>query len=70
MFSLYFISSTDEKVPVKLQLESEEEVFPLIREFVHSKNPNFEIHYIRSWGMDPVIYDVGSHTEFFHLYQE
>ena len=70
MYSLYFERSTGEKLLVKSQLEAPDDVFPLIKDFVHSKNPNFNIYYIRSWGADPIIYDVGSHTEFFYLYKE
>lgn len=70
MYSLYFERSTGEKLPVKCQMETDNDVFHLIKDFVHSKNPNFKIHYIRSWGNNPVIYDVGSHTEFFYLYKE
>lgn len=70
MFSLYFKRSTGEEVPVKLQLETDSEVLFLIEEFVYSINPNFVIHYIRSWGENPVVYDVGSHTEFFLLFEE
>lgn len=70
MFSLYFKRSTGEEVPVKLQLETDAEVLSLIKDFIYSKNPDFKIYYIRVWGNNPVIYDVGSHTEFFHLYKD
>lgn len=70
MFSLYFIRSNGEKELVKSQLETDKEVLTHIKNFIHSKNPNFQIYYYRTWGTNPVVYDVGSHTEFFHLYQE
>lgn len=70
MFSLYFIRSTGEKVLVKSQLETDKEVFSHIKDFIHSKKPNFQIYYIRSWGDNPTVYDVGSHTEFFYLYRD
>lgn len=49
---------------------AEDELFKCIKDYVHNLNPKFEIHYIRSWGEDPITYDVGSHTEFFLLYKD
>lgn len=37
--------------------------------YIHKLNPSYKVHYVRSWGEEPVIYDVGSHSEFFHLYK-
>ena len=49
---------------------TEDELFKCIKDYVHNLNPNFEIYYMRSWGENPVTYDVGSHTEFFLLYND
>lgn len=38
-----------------------------ITHFVYKLNPKFNIHYIRIWGEEEKIYDVGSHTEFFYF---
>lgn len=70
MYSLYFVRSNKEKVLVKSGFENSEEVFSLISEFVHERNPSFKIYYVRSWGNNPTNYDVGSHTEFFELYED
>lgn len=70
MYSLYFERFTGEKLLVKSQIELPDEAYQIIRDFIQSKNPNFHIYYIRSWGENPIIYDVGSHTEFFYLYKE
>lgn len=37
--------------------------------YIRKLNPNYKVHYVRSWGEEPVVYDVGSHSEFFHLYK-
>lgn len=64
---LYFERSTGEMIFV-CQCE-EEEVFGKISEYVHKINPSYTIYYIRSWDHSDGerIFDVGSHTEFFHL---
>jgi len=51
---------------------SKEEVDKKITEFVHSINPNYKIPYMRSWGSEDnfITYDIGSHTEFFHLVKD
>ena len=49
---------------------TEEQVFEKIKAFILTKNPKFKIYYIRSWFNEhqtAITYDVGSHTEFFHL---
>ena len=51
------------------EVADEQEAFVAMKEFVKKLNPNYEIHYIRSWGKNPITYDVGSHTEFFLLYK-
>ena len=69
MYSLYFESFTGEKLPVELHVKSPDDAFSLIKNFVHSKNLKFKIYYIRYWGENPIVYDVGSHSEFFYLYK-
>ena len=51
---------------------SKENVGQKILDHIHSLNPNYKTYYIRSWGDDKqgYTYDVGSHTEFYHLYKE
>lgn len=68
MYSLYFERSTGEEILVRNHLEREE-VFSEISQFINRRNPNFKIYYFRTWGDNPIIYDVGSHTEFFKLYR-
>lgn len=50
------------------QVDSEEEAFREIHKFL--KERNFKSYYTRTISVSPThkIYDVGSHTEFFHLY--
>lgn len=43
------------------------------RKFVLAGIQNFKIPYVRWWGdveTTGITYDVGSHTEFYHLYKE
>lgn len=52
--------------------ESQNEIYQKINEYVRVLNPNYKIYYIREWGdLDNggINYDVGSHTEFFHVYR-
>lgn len=47
----------------------------LIHKYISAINPNYKIYYTRYWNTDDNgkfhrIYDVGSHTEFFHLIDE
>lgn len=47
----------------------------LIHKCISAINPNYKIYYTRYWNTDDNgkfhrIYDVGSHTEFFHLIDE
>ena len=51
------------------QVISEDEVFREIHKFL--KEHNFRSYYIRKmYASGQIIYDVGSHTEFFHLYYD
>lgn len=69
MYSLYFKNSNGVETLVKDCITTDDEVFTLIKDFIYSKNPNYKIYYVRSWGENPVVYDVGSHSEFFYLYK-
>ena len=63
--NLYFIRSNGEKRLVRKNIDPET-ALGYIQEYTHSLNPNFKIHYFRSWEEDGgTMYDVGSHTEFF-----
>lgn len=62
---LYFERSNGEKVLVKENIE-ERKILQEIRDHVAKLNPNFKIHYFRCWKIEEgMVYDVGSHTEFF-----
>ena len=51
---------------------NKENVHECIINYVRSLNPNYKIYYVRFWGNEEhgYTYDVGSHTEFFHLIKE
>ena len=67
MPNLYFIRSNGEKLLVESEIK-EDNTIKFIKKFVKEKNPNFKIYYFRSWEEDSgIMYDVGSHTEFFLL---
>lgn len=67
---LYFINSDDEKILVNDTVE-EKYVTKYIKDFVKEKNPKFDICYFRSWETEEgMMYDVGSHVEFFLLSKE
>lgn len=70
---LYFERSNGEMVFISNSCEKCAEAD--IRDHVKKINPNYTIYYIRYWNSDKDskfhrIYDVGSHTEFFHLIDE
>lgn len=69
MNNLYFKRSTGEMVLVEKNVDNP---IPKIKEYIKKLNPKYEIHYIRSWTREDgvTMYDVGSHTEFFHLKKE
>ena len=65
MKNLYFLSSYGEKRLVRENIDPETAI-GYINEYTYSLNPNFKIYYFRSWEEDGgIMYDVGSHTEFF-----
>lgn len=67
MHNLYFIRSNGEKRLIYENIDPEK-VIGYIKEYTYSLNPNFKIYYFRSWEEDGgIMYDVGSHTEFFLL---
>lgn len=66
-YSLYY-EGADKRL-IADNIKDKEEVWPLIREFIRSVNPSYIVYYTRIWGTNPVMYDVGSYTEFFVLYE-
>lgn len=70
MNNLYFERSTGEFVLVEKDIV--DNPIPKIKEYVKKLNPKYEFYYIRTWnnGDKDIVYDVGSHTEFFHLKKE
>lgn len=72
MGTLYFQRSNGKEVLIKENL-AENDVGKAIIAAVAEMNPNYKIYYTRHWTSteDPrtIVYDVGSHTEFF-LYQK
>jgi bisphosphoglycerate-independent phosphoglycerate mutase (AlkP superfamily) len=66
MGTLYFIDSKDNKRKISERI-AETEVYTAITKFISGINPNFRIYYVRTWkpSEKTVMYDVGSHTEFF-----
>lgn len=68
MYNLYFIRHNGEKVLVKSCVEATEGYREAVK-YVRMLNPDYIIHYMRTWGEDPIVIDVGSHSEFFHMYK-
>lgn len=77
-FQVNFERSNGEIIPVGAfeyeaedvkEFEGDIPCFYMIRDYVHELNPNYTIHYIRSFMEDEstLTIDVGSHTEFFHI---
>ena len=66
---LYFKNSRGDK-RVIAEVPNEFEAMEEIRAFCEERN--FKIYYVRTWkNPDGAIeYDVGSHTEFFYLYED
>lgn len=65
--ALYFQHSNNELTLVEENV-TESNVINSIKTYIKKLNPNFKIYYIRTWVDNGVeIYDVGSHTEFFHV---
>ena len=66
---LYFENSYGER-RVIAELETEEEAMKEIYKFCEDRN--FKIYYARGWltSDGAKAYDVGSHTEFFYLYDK
>lgn len=63
---LYFEDRFNNKRVVKENI-AENEVYSAITEYVHFRNPDYKIYYMRSWKAEngDIRYDVGSHVEFF-----
>lgn len=68
---LYFERSSGEKILVG-EYETKKQAYEGMNNFIHEKNPNYIIHYVREWRAEDndecTVMDVGSHTEFFLLY--
>lgn len=64
---LYFENSYGKR-RIIAEPETEEEAWNKIHEFCHERR--FHIYYVRTWKAQDsaTVYDVGSHTEFFYLY--
>ena len=67
---LYFEDSKGNERLVNDKISNEEDCFKIIKDYVYKLNPNYKIPYVRTWGNNPITFDVGSHTEFFLLYPE
>lgn len=67
-YSLYYDNGVSKRL-IADNIKDKEEAWPLIREFIRSVNPSYIVYYTRVWGTNPIWYDVGSHTEFFALYE-
>lgn len=68
MQGLFFLDNRGIKRFIKTIADTED-VHREIVDYVKKLNPNFQIHYIRTWKNEDgdTQYDVGSHTEFFLL---
>ena len=77
-FQVNFERSSGEIIPIGAFEDKAESVkdfagdipcFHMIRDYILELNPNYTIHYIRSFMEDEstLTIDVGSHTEFFHV---
>lgn len=59
---------SDGRETIVSKTATEENVYTKIKEFVAELNTNYKIPYIREWQeLQGIMYDVGSHTEFFLL---
>ena len=70
--NLYFLAANGDK---RLVRENAEEKTALkdIEHYVNNINPTFKIYYTRMWYSEDhggMMYDVGSHTEFFLLAED
>lgn len=64
---LYFQHS-DETVSLVSSKVTEDNVYTFINADVEKRNPKFKIYYIRRWKVkDHIIFDCGSHSEFYIL---
>ena len=70
MVKLYFKRSNGEKVLVKEHVD-DRKVLQEMRDYVAKLNPDFKIYYFRCWKTEEgMMYDIGSHTEFFVTEEE
>lgn len=68
MNNLYFEDRFGELRLVQSNVKTDE-IYKVISNYVKQLNPDFKIYYTRSWVNEDksIIYDVGSHSEFFIL---
>lgn len=66
---LYFENSYGKRRVIAAP-RTEEEAYEIIHAFCEERN--FRIYYVRTWvnSEGAKVYDVGSHTEFFYLFNE
>ena len=67
---LYFKNSKGNKRLINSNIVDVDNAMEEIKKYVNKLNPKFQIHYVRIWGNNPITFDVGSHTEFFLLYEK
>lgn len=63
---LLFLKESDTLTPMG-EFKTEKEVNKKINEYIQSIN--FKSYYFRYHGKNPKIYDFGSHTKSFHVYE-
>lgn len=73
-YNLYFLPANRGPEFIKtFHTFSENEIFATIHADIKNRNPKFKSYYTRSWGdlnSDGIMYDVGSHTEFYKIKKE
>jgi hypothetical protein len=66
LYDLYFLDSYDYKRLVQKKVKYND-LNKVMTEYIRSLNPNYTIYYVRTWQPSDtsIMFDVGSHTEFF-----
>lgn len=74
VYNLYFLpANRDPELIHTWTYFSEKDLFTAIHADIKRRNPKFKSYYIRSWGdinSEGIMYDVGSHTEFYKIKKE
>lgn len=71
MLGKIYFENTTMRYKFVSEFETEDQIWPLIKTDIEMRsNGKFKPDYIRSWAKEPnhIIYDVGSHTEFYHVF--